>query len=84
MIYEYQCAKCQHVQDEIHGMNELPVVKCEKCGESMKRCITGGAGFIFKGGAPSNDLSFKKSMLSRSDKQRKKAQNHVNPITSIG
>lgn len=84
MIYEYQCTKCDHVQDEIHGMNESPVIKCEKCSEVMERCITGGSGFVFKGGSPSGDLSFKKSMITKSEKQRKKAQDHVNPVTSIG
>lgn len=32
-IYEYEC-KCGNIQDEMHGMNEKPKIKCNKCGSS--------------------------------------------------
>ena len=29
--YDYQCSKCQHVQEEFHSMKETPVIVCAKC-----------------------------------------------------
>jgi putative FmdB family regulatory protein len=48
--YTYQCVKCDHEQDEKHGMNESPQIQCVKCGHSeTKRIITTSQGFSLKG-----------------------------------
>ena len=47
-IYEYTCKKCEAVIEKIHGMNENPRVKCEKCGGTAQRKISSGA-VIFNG-----------------------------------
>lgn len=32
MLYDYQCEKCENIQEVSHGMKETPKVKCNKCG----------------------------------------------------
>lgn len=84
MIYEYQCVKCEHVQEEMHGMKENPEVKCEECGSESKRKITGGSGIIFKGGGwTTSDSKFKESMTKKSEKMGKKARDHNQSVKSL-
>jgi putative FmdB family regulatory protein len=48
--YEYACSACGHEFEEFQGINARPTVKCPKCGKrTVKRLISAGAGFIFKG-----------------------------------
>lgn len=49
-FYDYECTACGHSQEEQHGMTEDPKIACAKCGQAMRRVITGGSGFIMKGG----------------------------------
>lgn len=84
MIYDYQC-KCGNVQEEIHGMNEVPEIKCTKCSTVMQRIISGGSGVIFKGGGwTTSDSKFKQSMLKKNDKMAKKSQAHIRPVHQLG
>ncbi len=39
-IYEYECKKCNTSQEEIHGMNENPTVKCSTCNGRTKRIVS--------------------------------------------
>jgi putative FmdB family regulatory protein len=49
--YEYFCQNCNHCFEEIQKINDLPIEKCPKCGyEKVKRLISGGTGFVLKGG----------------------------------
>ena len=50
MIYEYWCPECGGAQEFDHHMNESPKVLCPFCLYKMKRVVTGGSGFILKGG----------------------------------
>ena len=48
--YEYACNRCQHCFEKFQSMTEKPIRKCPKCGRlSVRRLISSGAGFIFKG-----------------------------------
>ena len=48
--YEYECQKCGHQFEKFQYMTEAPLKKCPKCQKStVKRLISSGAGFIFKG-----------------------------------
>ena len=83
MIYEYSC-ECGNVQEEIHGMNDSPTIRCNKCSKIMKRVISGGTGVIFKGGGwTTSDSSFKQSMEQKNEKLKKKMIDHNKPISSI-
>ena len=47
--YEYRCEDCGHEFEAFQRMTEAPVKKCPVCSGQVKRIISGGAGFIFKG-----------------------------------
>ena len=84
MLYEYECKNCGNIQEEIHGMNENPEIKCSKCQTIMQRIITGGTGIIFKGGGwTTSDSKFSQSMKSKSEKAKKKMYDHNQPITKM-
>jgi putative FmdB family regulatory protein len=49
--YEYKCEACEHYWEARHSMKDNPITKCPKCGENKaKRLISGGTGFVLKGG----------------------------------
>ena len=48
--YEYECQACNKVHEVFHGMNAPRPRKCPNCGKlKLKKLLSGGAGFIFKG-----------------------------------
>jgi putative FmdB family regulatory protein len=47
--YEYECEKCHHQFERFQSMTEEPVKVCPVCGGKVKRLISGGGGFLFKG-----------------------------------
>ena len=49
--YEYQCEKCGLVFEEFQSITAEPLTKCRKegCDGTIRRLISSGAGFIFKG-----------------------------------
>ncbi len=48
--YEYACSACGHQFEEFQSIKAKPVVVCPKCKKrKVKRLISSGAGFIFKG-----------------------------------
>lgn len=47
--YEYRCPK-GHRFDVFQKMSDDPVAECPECGVPAERLISGGAGFLFKGG----------------------------------
>ena len=47
--YEYQCAKCRKRHEAFQSITANPLTKCPKCGGRLKRLISSGSGFLFKG-----------------------------------
>ncbi len=47
--YEYQCISCGHRFEASQGINDKPLTKCPRCAKKVKRLISSGVGFIFKG-----------------------------------
>ena len=47
--YEYECTKCGYHFEASQNMTEQPLKTCPKCKKQLKRLISGGSGFIFKG-----------------------------------
>jgi putative FmdB family regulatory protein len=48
--YEYECGACGHRFEERQAITARPVTTCPICKKrKVKRLISGGAGFIFKG-----------------------------------
>jgi putative FmdB family regulatory protein len=51
MTYEYLCSECQHAWEEEQSISAAPSETCPNCGrKSAKRQVSGGVGFILKGG----------------------------------
>jgi putative FmdB family regulatory protein len=48
--YEYECAGCGHRLEELQSIKAKPLTMCPICKKrKLRRLISGGAGFIFKG-----------------------------------
>jgi len=49
--YEYKCSSCDHKWEEQQSIKEEPIKTCPKCKkETAQRQISGGCGFVLKGG----------------------------------
>ncbi|MFA6816463.1 MAG: FmdB family zinc ribbon protein [Lentisphaeria bacterium] len=47
--YEYKCEKCNARFEVVQRITDPPLEHCIKCNGKVRRLISGGAGFIFKG-----------------------------------
>ncbi len=51
MTYEYVCTSCNHAWEAEQSISAAPLSECPNCHKATaKRQISGGAGFILKGG----------------------------------
>ena len=50
ITYEYECGSCGFRFERSQSISEDPVGECPQCGEKPHRLISGGSGFIMKGG----------------------------------
>jgi len=75
MTYEYLCAACGHAWEAEQSISEAPLKSCPSCkAEAAKRQVSGGAGFILKGGGWYADLySSSKSEKKAEGAESKKA-----------
>ena len=49
--YEYLCSACGQAFEKFQSITAAPIKTCPSCGKNKaERKISGGAGFIFKGG----------------------------------
>lgn len=68
MTYEYVCEACGHHWEADQKMSDAPLKKCPNCGKAKaKRQISGGAGFVLKGGGWYADGYASKGGSSSSD-----------------
>lgn len=77
-FYNYGCEKCGNVQEERHGMNESPIIKCSNCKGKMDKLITADFSFKFghfKSRAEKKDSEHMKKVKDpeRAVRMRKKA-----------
>ena len=57
MTYEYACTACGHAWEAEQSISAAPLSQCPNCHHATaKRQISGGAGFILKGGGWYADL----------------------------
>ena len=52
LTYAYECDKCGEFEYE-QRITEPKLTQCPDCGSSVQRLISGGAGFMMKGGGSS-------------------------------
>lgn len=73
MTYDYVCTSCGHTWEAEQRISEEPLKQCPACSEmSAKRQVTGGAGFILKGGGWYSDL-YSSSKPSKSSEKAKES-----------
>ncbi len=55
--YEYLCGDCGHQWEAFQSIKDAALKVCARCGkETAERQVTGGGGFILKGGGWYSDL----------------------------
>ena len=47
--YEYECTSCGHKFECFQSIMDKPKKRCPKCRRKVKRLISGGGGFLFRG-----------------------------------
>jgi len=68
MTYEYVCTACGHAWEAEQSISAAPLKTCPNCQqETAKRQISGGAGFILKGGGWYADLYGSSTKKTSSD-----------------
>jgi putative FmdB family regulatory protein len=69
MTYEYVCVGCHHEWEAEQSISAKPLDTCPNCGEkTAKRQVSGGSGFILKGGGWYADGYTAKKPAGSSDK----------------
>jgi putative FmdB family regulatory protein len=48
-FYEYQCAKCGHIEEVLQKVSDKPLKKCPECGKSAMEKKVSAAAFRLKG-----------------------------------
>ena len=70
-IYEYECKKCGHHQDEYHGITATPEVKCEECNGACEKQFVPACNYILKGsGWASKEFKMKDEMTKKNQKMK--------------
>jgi putative FmdB family regulatory protein len=47
--YEYECTACNVRFEQEQSMADAPLKRCPWCGGEVRRLVSGGTGFIFRG-----------------------------------
>ncbi|HPI92678.1 MAG TPA: zinc ribbon domain-containing protein [Deltaproteobacteria bacterium] len=47
--YEYECNACKMRFEREQAMSDEPLQACPECGAPVRRLVSGGTGFLFKG-----------------------------------
>jgi putative FmdB family regulatory protein len=57
MTYEYVCTACGHQWEASQSIKDAPLKECPSChGQTAKRQVSGGTGFVLKGSGWYADL----------------------------
>ena len=86
MTYEYVCTNCGHAWEAEQSISSPPLKTCPSCGaDTAKRQVSGGAGFILKGGGWYADgYGSKKSEKSGSSDDKGSATKKANGDAAKG
>lgn len=68
MTYEYVCTACEHEWEASQPISAAPLKTCPQCQqETAKRQVSGGTGFVLKGGGWYSDLYSSASASKKKD-----------------
>jgi len=85
MTYDYVCTACAHVWEAEQRISADPLKDCPNChNDTAKRQISGGQGFILKGGGWYSDLysSAKPTSGSTEPAKESKPEKAASPCAS--
>lgn len=84
MTYEYVCEACGHQWEAQQSIKDRPLKECVSCGvDRAKRLVSGGTGFLLKGGGWYADLyGSPGSGAGKSDDKSSKATPSTKPESS--
>src|SRR6185295_11453610 len=83
MTYEYLCTLCGHAWEAEQSISAAALKECPSCHrEGAKRQVSGGAGFILKGGGWYADLYGSAPKKSSGDAESKPASDTSSKDTS--
>ncbi|MEN6360681.1 MAG: zinc ribbon domain-containing protein [Smithella sp.] len=66
--YEYECSRCGLHFEKQQSIKDEPIKQCPECGESVRRLVSGGIGFMMKGQPSSRRDSAKGCSLEETGK----------------
>lgn len=86
MTYDYICTNCGHAWEAEQRISEAPLKDCPSCNQqSAKRQVSGGAGFILKGGGWYSDLySSPKPAADKSSESSDSKKSETKPPSGDG
>ena len=56
-LYDYQCEKCEHIVEVMHGVNDTGPARCERCGGPMRKLMSSPS-IHFKGSGWAKTVSY--------------------------
>lgn len=68
--YDYKCMSCENVQEEMHGVEAKPEIRCQTCGGICERQFTATTNFICDG--PSQNFRIKDQMTKKNNRLKTK------------
>src|ERR1043165_9968225 len=83
MTYEYMCTACGHAWEAEQSISAQPRKTCPSCHqETARRQVSGGAGFILKGGGWYADLYGSAPKKSSGDGEAKSSESKASTDSS--
>jgi len=69
--YDYECTKCNNIQEEFHGMKDEQEILCNECQSICKKKFSTGSSFVLKGsGWPSKEYKMKADMTRKNSRMK--------------
>jgi len=82
MTYEYACEACGHQWEAEQSIKDAPLKTCASCGKNKaKRLVSGGTGFLLKGGGWYADGYGSKAASSSSSSEGTAAKGSAEPAS---
>ena len=81
--YEYECLNEGHRFEEFQNITEAPLTTCPECGGAVRRLISGGAGFLFRGSG-FYQTDYRSESYRKAEKAERSAVTSATSSDSVG